>query len=145
VDRGCGYGLPVDDPSIPGKLEKYIPPSFADSVLNDGPTASDWNSTRSSSAMNSARGTKGTSTSVGTTLPKGLAGRQTTSKYQGIVGGVGPRVETHLEWQDDSAHPDPSWDIKGLLPSPRSKAIRASTTSTMVFFPKPGVDLSESG
>ena len=30
-----GYGLPVDDPSIPGKLEKYTR-VFADSVLHDG-------------------------------------------------------------------------------------------------------------
>ena len=102
-----GYGLPVDDPSIPAKLEKYTR-VFADSVLM---MADCFDLQLDEVKFSYELGACTKDVDLGWyTLPKGSLGGNYI-KYQGMVDGV-PRVETHLEWQM-TPHTDPSWDIKG--------------------------------
>ena len=102
-----GYGLPVDDPSIPGKLEKYTR-VFADSVLM---MADCFDIELDEVKFSYELGACTKDVDLGWyQMPKGSLGGNYL-KYQGLVGGV-PKVETHLEWQM-TPHTDPSWDIKG--------------------------------
>jgi 4-hydroxy-tetrahydrodipicolinate reductase len=102
-----GYGLPVDDPEIPGKLEKYTR-VFADSVLMMA-DCFDLPLDEVKFTYELAACTK--DVDLGWyTLPKGSLGGNYI-KYQGMVDGVA-RIETHLVWQM-TPHTDPSWDIKG--------------------------------
>ena len=102
-----GYGLPVDDPSIPAKLEKYTR-VFADSVLM---MADCFDLQLDEVKFSAELGACTKDVDLGWyTLPKGSLGGNYI-RYQGMVDGV-PRVETHLEWQM-TPHTDPSWDIKG--------------------------------
>jgi 4-hydroxy-tetrahydrodipicolinate reductase len=130
-----GYGLPVDDPSIPGKLEKYTR-VFADSVL----MMADCFDLRLDEVKFSAElGACTKDVDLGWyTLPKGSLGSNYI-RYQGMVDGV-PRVETHLEWQM-TPHTDPSWDIKGCYIT-QIKGDPCIYNKHMIF-PKPGVDLSD--
>ncbi len=129
-----GYGLPVDDPEIPAKLEKYTR-VFADSVLM---MADCFDLTLDEVKFSYELGACTKDVDLGWyTLPKGSLGGNYI-KYQGMVDGV-PRVETHLEWQM-TPHTDPSWHIKGcyitqIMGDP-------CVYNKHMIFPKPGVDLS---
>ena len=129
-----GYGQPVDDPSIPGKLEKYTR-VFADSVLM---MADCFDLQLDEVKFSYELGACTKDVDLGWyKLPKGSLGGNYL-KYQGMVDGV-PRVETHLEWQM-TPHTDPSWDIKGCYIT-HVKGDPCIYNKHMVF-PKPGVDLS---
>ena len=129
-----GYGLPIDDPSIPGKLEKYTR-VFADSVLM---MADCFDLQLDEVKFSYELGACTKDVDLGWyTLPKGSLGGNYI-KYQGMVNGV-PRVETHLEWQM-TPHTDPNWDIKGCYIT-QIKGDPCIYNKHMVF-PKPGVDLS---
>ena len=129
-----GYGLPVDDPSIPAKLEKYTR-VFADSVLM---MADCFDLQLDEVKFSAELGACTKDVDLGWyTLPKGSLGGNYI-RYQGMVDGV-PRVETHLEWQM-TPHTDPSWDIKGCYIT-KIKGDPCIYNKHMVF-PKPGVDLS---
>jgi 4-hydroxy-tetrahydrodipicolinate reductase len=129
-----GYGLPVDDPEIPGKLEKYTR-VFADSVLM---MADCFDLALDEVKFSYELGACTKDVDLGWyTLPKGSLGGNYI-KYQGMVDGVA-RVETHLEWQM-TPHTDPSWHIKGcyitqIMGDP-------CVYNKHMIFPKPGVDLS---
>ena len=130
-----GYGQPVDDPSIPGKLEKYTR-VFADSVLM---MADCFDLQLDEVKFDYELGACTKDVDLGWyTLPKGSLGGSYI-KYQGMVDGV-PRVETHLEWQM-TPHTDPHWDIKGCYIT-KIKGDPCIYNKHMVF-PKPGVDLSD--
>jgi 4-hydroxy-tetrahydrodipicolinate reductase len=130
-----GYGLPVDDPSIPDKLEKYTR-VFADSVLM---MADCFGLELDEVKFSYELGACTKDVDLGWyTLPKGALGGNYL-KYQGMVDGV-PRVETHLEWQM-TPHTDPSWDIKGCYIT-QIKGDPNIYNKHMIF-PKPGVDLSD--
>ena len=107
-----GYGLPVDDPAIPGKLEKYTR-VFADSVLM---MADCFDLTLDEVTFSYELGACTKDVDLGWyTLPKGSLGGNYI-KYQGMIDGV-PRVETHLEWQM-TPHTDPQLGHQGLLHHP---------------------------
>ncbi len=130
-----GYGLPVDDPSIPAKLKKYTE-VFADSVrMMADCFRLELDEVRFSYELGAC--TK--DVDLGWyTLPKGSLGGNYI-KYQGMVDGVS-RVETHLEWQM-TPHTEPNWDIKGCYIT-QIKGDPCVYNKHMIF-PKPGVDLSE--
>src|ERR1700677_4386458 len=129
-----GYGMPVDDPSIPGKLEKYTR-VFADSVLM---MADCFDLELDEVKFTYELGACTKDVDLGWyKMPKGSLGGNYI-KYQGMVDGV-PRVETHLEWQM-TPHTDPSWDIKGCYIT-QIKGDPCIYNKHMIF-PKPGVDLS---
>ena len=129
-----GYGLPVDDPSIPAKLEKYTR-VFADSVLL---MADCFDLQLDEVKFSYELGACTKDVDLGWyRLPEGSLGANYI-KYQGVVDGV-PKIETHLEWQM-TPHTAPHWDIKGCY-------ITQITGDPYVYnkhmiFPKPGVDLS---
>ena len=130
-----GYGQPVDDPEIPGKLEKYTR-VFADSVLM---MADCFGLTLDEVKFSYELGACTKDVDLGWyRLPKGSLGGNYI-RYQGMVDGV-PRVETHLEWQM-TPHTDPSWDIKGCYIT-QIKGDPNIYNKHMIF-PKPGVDLSD--
>ena len=129
-----GYGQPVDDPSIPGKLEKYTR-VFADSVLM---MADCFGLELDEVKFSYELGACTKDVDLGWyQMPKGSLGGNYL-KYQGMVDGV-PRVETHLEWQM-TPHTDPSWDIKGCYIT-QIKGDPCVYNKHMIF-PKAGVDLS---
>ena len=130
-----GYGLPVDDPSIPGKLEKYTR-VFADSVLM---MADCFGLELDEVKFSAELGACTKDVDLGWyVLPKGSLGGNYI-KYQGMVDGI-PRVETHLEWQM-TPHTDPSWKIQGCYIT-QIKGDPCVYNKHMIF-PKPGVDLSD--
>ena len=129
-----GYGRPVDDPSIPGKLEKYTR-VFADSVYM---MADCFGLELDEVTFSYELGACTRDVDLGWyQLPEGSLGGNYI-KYQGMVDGVA-RVETHLEWQM-TPHTDPSWDIKGCYIT-QIKGDPCIYNKHMIF-PKPGVDLS---
>jgi 4-hydroxy-tetrahydrodipicolinate reductase len=133
--KEVGYGLPVDDPRLPGMLEKYTR-VFADSVLL---MADCFDMQLDEVKFSYELGACTKDVDLGWyQLPKGSLGGNYI-KYQGLVGGV-PKIETHLEWQM-TPHTDPSWDIKGcyitqVMGDP-------CVYNKHMIFPKPGVDLSD--
>lgn len=133
--KEVGYGLPVDDPRLPGMLEKYTR-VFADSVLL---MADCFDVQLDEVTFSYELGACTKDVDLGWyQLPKGSLGGNYI-KYQGMVGGV-PKIETHLEWQM-TPHTDPSWDIKGcyitqVMGDP-------CVYNKHMIFPKPGVDLSD--
>lgn len=133
--KEVGYGLPVDDPRLPGMLEKYTR-VFADSVLL---MADCFDVQLDEVKFSYELGACTKDVDLGWyQLPKGSLGGNYI-KYQGLVGGV-PKIETHLEWQM-TPHTDPSWDIKGcyitqIMGDP-------CVYNKHMIFPKPGVDLSD--
>ncbi|GEP34994.1 dihydrodipicolinate reductase [Nocardioides szechwanensis] len=133
--REVGYGLPVDDPALPGMLKKYTE-VFADSVyLKADCFGLDLDEVTFSYELGAC--TK--DVDLGWyQLPKGSLGGSYV-KYQGLVDGV-PRVETHLEWQM-TPHTDPSWEIKGCYIT-QIKGDPQVYNKHMIF-PAPGVDLSK--
>ncbi|MDT5304102.1 MAG: 4-hydroxy-tetrahydrodipicolinate reductase [Mycobacterium sp.] len=129
-----GFGLPVDDPELPSKLEKFTR-VFADSVLM---MADCFDLELDEVGFTYELGACTKDVDLGWyALSKGSLGG-CYIKYQGMVDGV-PRVETHLEWQM-TPHTDPSWDIKGCYIT-RIKGDPTIYNKYMVF-PKPGADLS---
>lgn len=133
--KEVGYGLPVDDPRLPGMLERYTR-VFADSVLL---MADCFDVQLDEVAFTYELGACTKDVDLGWyQLPKGSLGGNYI-KYQGMVAGV-PKIETHLEWQM-TPHTDPSWDIKGcyitqIMGDP-------CIYNKHMIFPKPGVDLSD--
>jgi 4-hydroxy-tetrahydrodipicolinate reductase len=133
--KEVGYGLPVDDPALPGMLEKYTR-VFADSVLM---MADCFDLELDEVKFSYELGACTMDVDLGWyQLPKGSLGGNYL-KYQGMVDGV-PRVETHLEWQM-TPHTDPSWDIKGCYITQISGD--PYVYNKHMIFPKPGVDLSD--
>jgi 4-hydroxy-tetrahydrodipicolinate reductase len=130
-----GYGRPVDDPELPGMLEKYTR-VFADSVLM---MADCFDLQLDEVKFSYELGACTRDVDLGWyRLPKGSLGANYI-KYQGMVNGA-PKVETHLEWQM-TPHTDPSWKIKGCY-------ITQVTGDPCVYnrhmiYPKPGFDLSK--
>ncbi len=133
--KEVGYGLPVDDPRLPGMLERYTR-VFADSVLL---MADCFDIHLDEVKFDYELGAATKDVDLGWyQLPKGSLGGSYI-KYQGMVGGV-PRIETHLEWQM-TPHTDPSWDIKGCYIT-QIQGDPCVYNKHMIF-PKPGVDLSD--
>ena len=129
-----GYGLPVDDPSIPAKLEKYTR-VFADSVLL---MADCFDLQLDEVTFSYELGACTKDVDLGWyRLPEGSLGANYI-KYQGVVDGV-PKIETHLEWQM-TPHTAPHWDIKGCYIT--QIAGDPYVYNKHMIFPKPGVDLS---
>jgi 4-hydroxy-tetrahydrodipicolinate reductase len=129
-----GYGLPVEDPSIPGKLRKYTE-VFADAVYM---MADCFGLELDEVKFEYELGACTKDIDLGWyKLPKGSLGGNYI-KYVGTVNGV-PRVETHLEWQM-TPHTDPRWDVKGCYIT-QIKGDPCIYNKHMIF-PKPGVDLS---
>ena len=105
--REVGYGLPVDDPALPGMLKKYTE-VFSDSVYLK---ADCFGLELDEVTFSYELGACTKDVDLGWyQLPQGSLGGSYV-KYQGLIDGV-PRVETHLEWQM-TPHTDPSWEIKG--------------------------------
>ncbi|MEE6167618.1 MULTISPECIES: NAD(P)H-dependent amine dehydrogenase family protein [unclassified Mycolicibacterium] len=133
--KEVGYGLPVDDPRLPGMLEKYTR-VFADSVLL---MADCFDVQLDEVTFSYEVGACTKDVDLGWyQLPKGSLGGSYI-KYQGLVDGE-PKIETHLEWQM-TPHTDPSWGIKGcyitqIMGDP-------CVYNKHMIFPKPGVDLSD--
>ncbi|WP_458318872.1 NAD(P)H-dependent amine dehydrogenase family protein [Mycolicibacterium brisbanense] len=133
--KEVGYGLAVDDPRLPGMLEKYTR-VFADSVLL---MADCFDVQLDDVTFSYELGACTKDVDLGWyQLPKGSLGGSYI-KYQGLVDGE-PKIETHLEWQM-TPHTDPSWDIKGcyitqIMGDP-------CVYNKHMIFPKPGVDLSD--
>ena len=133
--KEVGYGLPVDDPRLPGMLEKYTR-VFADSVLL---MADCFDMPLDEVTFSYELGACTKDVDLGWyRLPKGSLGGSYIT-YQGLVNGE-PKIETHLEWQM-TPHTDPSWDIKGcyitqIMGDP-------CVYNKHMIFPKPGVDLSD--
>ncbi|ART72784.1 dihydrodipicolinate reductase [Mycobacterium dioxanotrophicus] len=133
--KEVGYGLPVDDPRLPGMLEKYTR-VFADSVLL---MADCFDMPLDEVTFSYELGACTKDVDLGWyRLPKGSLGGSYIT-YQGLVDGE-PKIETHLEWQM-TPHTDPSWDIKGcyitqIMGDP-------CVYNKHMIFPKPGVDLSD--
>lgn len=133
--REVGYGLPVDDPALPGMLKKYTE-VFADSVYLK---ADCFGLELDEVTFSYELGACTKDVDLGWyQLPKGSLGGSYV-KYQGMVDGV-PRVETHLEWQM-TPHTDPSWEIKGCYIT-QIKGDPQIYNKHMIF-PAPGVDLSK--
>lgn len=129
-----GYGLPIDDPELPGKLKKYTE-VFADSVSM---MADAFGLELDSVEFSYELGACTKDVDLGWyKLPKGSLGANYI-KYQGMVDGVS-RVETHLEWQM-TPHTEPSWDIKGCYVT-QIKGDPQIYNKHMIF-PAEGVDLS---
>ncbi|PZU02555.1 MAG: dihydrodipicolinate reductase [Gordonia sp. (in: high G+C Gram-positive bacteria)] len=131
--KEVGYGRPIDDPSIPGSLEKYTR-VFADSVYM---MADCFDLELDEVKFSYELGACTKDVDLGWyQMPKGSLGANYI-KYQGMVDGV-PRVESHLEWQM-TPHTAPSWDIKGCYIT----HIQGDPNiySKHMIFPKPGVRL----
>ncbi|MDP2775089.1 MAG: hypothetical protein Q8O61_16170 [Nocardioides sp.] len=133
--REVGYGLPVDDPALPGMLKKYTE-VFADSVYLK---ADCFDLELDEVTFSYELGACTKDVDLGWyQLPKGSLGGSYI-KYQGLVDGV-PRIETHLEWQM-TPHTDPSWEIKGCYIT-QIKGDPQIYNKHMIF-PAPGMDLSD--
>ncbi|WP_030166354.1 MULTISPECIES: dihydrodipicolinate reductase [Actinomycetes] len=131
--KEVGYGRPIDDPSIPGSLEKYTR-VFSDSVYM---MADCFDLELDEVKFSYELGACTKDVDLGWyQMPKGSLGANYI-KYQGMVDGV-PRVESHLEWQM-TPHTAPSWDIKGCYIT----HIQGDPNiySKHMIFPKPGVRL----
>jgi 4-hydroxy-tetrahydrodipicolinate reductase len=133
--KEVGFGLPVDEPRLPGMLEKYTR-VFEDAVRL---MADCFDLELDAEVQFTHRlGACTKDVDLGWyQLPKGsLGGCYLT--YVGTVGGV-PKVEMHLEWQM-TPHTDPHWDIQGCY-------ITEITADPCIYskhmiFPKPGTDFS---
>jgi 4-hydroxy-tetrahydrodipicolinate reductase len=133
--REVGYGRPVDDPALPGMLQKFTE-VFADSVhLKADCFGLELDEVRFEYELGACT----EDVDLGWyQLPKGSLGGSYI-KFVGVVDDV-PRVETHLEWQM-TPHTDPSWDIKGCY-------LTQVTGDPQIYnkhmvFPGPGNDLSK--
>jgi 4-hydroxy-tetrahydrodipicolinate reductase len=129
----CGYGLPVDDPRIPGMLEVGTR-VFADGVYL---MADCFGLELDDVAFSYELGACTEDVDLGWyQLPKGSLGANYL-KYQGIVDGV-PRIEVHLEWQM-TRRTEPRWKVQHCYIT----KIQGDPciTSKHMMHPKPGVDI----
>ena len=132
--KEVGYGVPVDDPTLPDKLRKYTE-VFADSVWM---MADAFDLELDEVTFSYELGACTKDVDLGWyQLPAGSLGGSYV-KYVGTVDGV-PRVETHIEWQM-TPHTQPSWDIKGCYIT-QIKGDPQIYNKHMIF-PRPGADLS---
>ena len=135
--RMCGYGLPVDDPRIPGMLEVGTR-VFADGVYL---MADCFGLELDDVTFSYELGACTEDVDLGWyQLPKGSLGANYL-KYQGIVDGV-PNVEVHLEWQM-TRHTEPRWKVQHCYIT----KIQGDPciTSKHMMHPKPGVDIYSPG
>ena len=105
--KNCGYGLPVDDPRVPGMLEKGCT-VFADAIHL---MADCLDVEIDEVVFECELGACQEDVDLGWwTLPEGTVGAS-LSKFKGMVDGE-PKIEVHLEWQ---MAPDtvPNWNIQG--------------------------------
>ncbi|MGN0065413.1 MAG: hypothetical protein ACI379_14340 [Nocardioides sp.] len=129
-----GYGRPVDDPALPGMLEKYTR-VFEDSVWM---MADAFGLELDEVVFEYELGACTEDVDLGWyVLPKGSLGGNYI-KYVGMKDGVA-RVETHLEWQM-TPKTEPSWDIKGCYITKVDGD--PQIYSKHMIFPRPGTDLS---
>lgn len=130
-----GYGRPVDDPAVPGMLEKYTR-VFEDAVrLMADCLGIELDEVRFEYELGAC--TK--DVDLGWyQLPAGSLGG-CYLKYVGIAGGV-PRVEMHLEWQM-TPFTEPRWDIEACYIT-KIEGDPCIYSKHMIF-PKPGTDFSD--
>jgi 4-hydroxy-tetrahydrodipicolinate reductase len=129
----CGYGLPVDDPRIPGMLEVGTR-VFADGVYL---MADCFGLQLDDVVFSYELGACTEDVDLGWYhLPKGSLGANYL-KYQGIVDGV-PKIEVHIEWQM-TRHTEPRWKVQHAYIT--KIAGDPCITSTHKMHPKPGVDI----
>ena len=129
-----GYGLPVDDPKVPGMLEQYT------RVFEDGVRlmADCLGLELDDVHFEYELGACTKDVDLGWYfLPEGSLGG-CYLKYVGTRNGE-PRVELHLEWQM-TPHTAPKWDIKGCYIT----SIQGDPCiySKHLILPKPGTDFS---
>ena len=130
-----GFGLPVDDPRLPGMVEKYTR-VFEDAVR----LISDCLEIELDEVtFEHELGACTKDVDLGWyQLPAGSLGG-CLLKYVGKVGGV-PKVETHLEWQM-TPHTAPHWDIQGCYITQVDGD--PCIYNKHMIFPRPGADLSD--
>jgi 4-hydroxy-tetrahydrodipicolinate reductase len=133
--KNCGYGLPVDDPRVPGLLEKgctvfadaiYLMADCLDAQVDEVVFECELGACREDVDLGWWQLAKG---SVGASLVK----------FKGMVGGR-PRIEVHLEWQMTPLT-DPHWKVQGCYIT----TIEGDPTivNRHMIFPAPGADLSD--
>ena len=130
-----GYGRPVDDPAVPGMLEKYTR-VFEDAVRFMADCLRiELDEVRFEYELGAC--TK--DVDLGWyKLPAGSLGG-CYLKYVGIAGGV-PRVEMHLEWQM-TPFTEPRWDIQACYIT-KIEGDPCIYSKHMIL-PKPGTDFSD--
>ena len=129
-----GFGRPVDDPAVPGMLEKYTR-VFEDAVRL---MADCMDLTLDDVRFEYELGACTKNVDLGWyQLPKGSLGG-CYLRYMGVVDGE-PRIEMHLEWQM-TPHTDPHWDIQGCYITQIDGD--PCIYSKHMIFPKPGTDFS---
>ncbi len=129
-----GFGRPVDDPAVPGMLEKYTR-VFEDAVRL---MADCFDLELDEVRFEAELGACTKDVDLGWYhLAEGTLGG-CYLKYLGIVAGV-PRLEMHLEWQM-TPHTDPHWNIQGCYIT----KIQGDPwiQSKHQILPKPGTDFS---
>lgn len=132
--KEVGYGLPVDDPALPGMLRKYTE-VFADSVWL---TADACGVELDEVVFSYELGACTRDIDLGWyQMPQGSLGASYI-KYRGLIDGV-PKIETHLEWQM-TPHTEPHWEIRGGYIA-QIKADPQIYNKQLVF-PAPGADFS---
>jgi 4-hydroxy-tetrahydrodipicolinate reductase len=129
-----GFGRPVDDPAVPGMLEKYTR-VFEDAVRL---MADCFDLTLDEVRFEYELGACTKDVDLGWyQLPKGSLGG-CYLKYLGIVDGT-PRIEMHLEWQM-TPFTAPNWDIQACYITQVDGD--PCIYSKHLIFPKPGADFS---
>ncbi len=129
-----GFGRPVDDPEVPGMLERYTR-VFEDAVRL---MADCFDLTLDEVRFEHELGACTKDVDLGWyQLPKGSLGG-CYLKYVGLVAGE-PRIEMHLEWQM-TPHTDPHWDIQACYITQVDGD--PCTYSKHLILPKPGTDFS---
>ena len=130
--KEVGYGLDVNDPALPGMLEKYTR-VFEDAVwMMADALGIELDSVEYSYELGACT----EDVDLGWYfMPKGSLGANYI-KYQGMKDGE-PRVETHLEWQM-TPHTEPKWDIQHCYIT----QVQGDPCiySKHMIFPKPGTD-----
>jgi 4-hydroxy-tetrahydrodipicolinate reductase len=129
-----GFGRPVEDPALPGMLEKYTR-VFEDAVRL---MADCFDLELDGVHFECELGACTKNVDLGWyRLPAGSLGG-CYLKYLGSVDGT-PRIEIHLEWQM-TPHTDPHWDIQGCYITQIDGD--PCIYSKHHIFPKPGTDFS---
>jgi 4-hydroxy-tetrahydrodipicolinate reductase len=130
-----GFGLPVDDPALPGMVEKFTR-VFEDAVrLIADCMAIELDEVVFEHELSACT----EDVDLGWyKLPKGSLGG-CLLKYVGKAGGR-PVVETHLEWQM-TPKTEPRWDIKGCYITQIDGD--PCVYNKHMIFPRPGTDLSD--
>jgi 4-hydroxy-tetrahydrodipicolinate reductase len=132
--KEVGFGRPVDDPALPGMVEKYT------RVFEDGVRliADCLDLELDEVVFEHEFGACAKDIDLGWyQLPQGSLGG-CFLKYVGKVGGV-PKVEVHLEWQM-TPYTLPRWDIQGCYITQIDGD--PCIYSKHMIFPRPGTDFS---